>query len=692
MKLKTAILKIYILFILLFSFSTLHAQQGPPTYSEGVNVNAIINVDLYSTITLNPTTVEINRPSSVEIRILSSTGEGISGRQVVIVASGLNITQPTQLTNITGRTFGSVSSSIPGTYTVCAKDVTFGYDIFLQNCRTLYVVPVPTTTIFPEPQYTKGTTNRIMWQSIGSNYRYNVQVSESSDFSTVLNQSGWIQGTSFEFTNLVNEKMYFYRVRVQNLFGGVSAWSNVVFSVQDTQAPVIETLNIGSLGNNNTVEWDGSYVVNMLFRVTDNLQLDTVTFTCVNSQGSQYNCTSEYTMEGDNLVVSIRLRDLERKSGVYLRDKYNFCIEATDAATNLSRECNIELKIPKGEEEVSTPTIPPIIKRIERTVEDINIILDDTIGQLEPVQLERATTATTVVTATSAVAIAAGSLWSLPYFLFQIFLNILTFLGFRKGAKPVGFVYDSITKNPVSQAIIRIFNEEGKMVWSDVSNSKGYFSARLTDGKYKISVRSVRHTFPSNIVFGKEDFPITDVYHGEYFSVSGTSELKYAIPMDPIEVTSVRLKIESLWGRFKYIVTFLHILLFLFAITMAIYTYINNPSLLTLVVLLLFIPTFFFILKNALTKIERYGIVKDSNGKPLSGVTIAIREAEFDKIVSKRVTDQLGRYRLLIDEGRYYIEILETGYKVQNIKGGNEIILKKEEWIIKDISLLKIVN
>lgn len=684
MRIKTAFIQ-FCLFVSLFLFvPNIYAQL-----QDDVVVSANINVDFYSTVNVNPSTVEIFQPSIVEIRILNPSGQGIPGRQIEIVAPGLNIIQPITLTDATGRTTGSVSSGTAGTYTVCAKDTTFGYDIDIQNCKTLYVIPVPVPSMLPEPQYTKGLTNTVLWQSLGPAYRYNVQVSEFSNFSVIKQESGVINATSFEFTNLENGKMYFYRVRAQNLFGGVGGWSNSVFSVQDAQNPSISILDISSVGENTTNNWSSSFTITMLFRVTDNLQLASTQFICLNSQGNAYPCTNSSNQEGDIFTVNIRLGDLERRSGTFLRQRYEFCVEAVDGATNVQRLCNIYIDIPPGEDAVEPPVAPPIIKRVEKVIEDINVILDDTVGKLDPKDLDRVTTTTSVVTATSAIAIAAGGLSSVPYFLFQLFLNILSLLGFRKAAKPVGFVYDSVTKEPISQAIVRIFNEENRIVWSDVTDGKGYFTAKLKDGKYKIVVRAPRYIYPSTVVFGKEDYPVTNVYHGEEFVVSGETEINFAIPLDPMETSKLRLKLEGFWTRIKFIVNIIHVLLFLAGITLAFYTYYNSPSVLSLVVLLLFVPTFFFILRNLLNR-DRYGLVIDKSKNPLEGVVVGLRESEFDKIVAKRVTDVRGRYRFLADEGRYYIEILDTGYKVENIKGGNEVYLKRESLITRDIVLTRL--
>lgn len=680
MKIKTALITI-LGFILVPVFSVY--SQMVPVQTDDVVIEARITVDLYSTLTLNPVTVQINQPSTVQIRILSPNGVGVAGRSIEILAPGLNITQPTTVTDSTGRTTGLVSSLIPGTYSVCAKDTTFGYDITIQNCKTLYVVPVSIPVFLPEPYYTKGTINTLFWQSLGAGYEYYIEVSEDSNFNTILSNSGWQSTTSHQFTDLEDSKMYFYRVKARNAYGGISGWSNPIFSVQDAIPPEIETLSIGEVGENNTVEWDPNHTIQMIFIVADNLQLKDTNFLCVNSQGGRYSCVSDYSMVSDNLIVNLELRDLERYSGVYLKPRYEFCVEASDEAGNINRVCNIYIIIPQAE---VVPSNPPVIDIIDRTVDDINEALDNTVGQLDPVDLERVTTTTSIITLTTATIITIGNLLNLPYFILQFILNLLSWLGLRAGARPLGYVYDAITKNPIPQAIVRIFNKENKIVWSDVTNTKGFFSARLESGKYKIVVKAVDFTFPSTIIFGREDYPLTSVYHGEEFEHIQNQDLNFSIPLDPNEVSEFRVWREILWGRIKNIVNVLHILLFVIGLVLAIYMYSRNPYWLTALVLILYIPSFLLTLRNIFGKRDRYGIVKDTEGNPVEGVVVGLREKEFDRIKIKRVTDRNGRYRIFVDSGSYTLEILDTSFKIEEIKGGSEILLEKDEqWIRKDI-------
>ena len=83
--------------------------------------------------------------------------------------------------------------------------------------------------------------------------------------------------------------------------------------------------------------------------------------------------------------------------------------------------------------------------------------------------------------------------------------------------------------------------------------------------------------------------------------------------------------------------------------------------------------------------------MEDTDGNAVSSVVIGLRELEFDRIVLKRVTDNMGRYRMLAQSGRYRLEVLDTNYKVVEIEGDSEILVDKdEEWITKNIVVSKI--
>ena len=94
--------------------------------------------------------------------------------------------------------------------------------------------PSPT----PEPAYTAGLANTVAWGAVAGATEYLVQRADDAAFTTGLVDSGWIAGTSHQFTGLTDGQAYHYRVKAGDGLGGESSWSGAVSSTQDATAPV----------------------------------------------------------------------------------------------------------------------------------------------------------------------------------------------------------------------------------------------------------------------------------------------------------------------------------------------------------------------------------------------------------------------------------------------------------------------
>jgi len=86
---------------------------------------------------------------------------------------------------------------------------------------------------------------------------------------------------------------------------------------------------------------------------------------------------------------------------------------------------------------------------------------------------------------------------------------------------------------------------------------------------------------------------------------------------------------------------------------------------------------------------KKYGVVKDEYGNPIEGALIGLRELEFDTLSSKRVTDEKGHYRFLVDGGNYRLEALnQNDYltpseKLSFYTDKNEVMVIKPNLILK---------
>jgi hypothetical protein len=97
-----------------------------------------------------------------------------------------------------------------------------------------------TPTMTAEPTYTQGTSNTVSWsdESGSGATEYYAEVAADVGFTSVVDNSGWIAGTSHTFTGLTDGQIFYYRAKARDAALNESGWSNVEASIQDDTAPV----------------------------------------------------------------------------------------------------------------------------------------------------------------------------------------------------------------------------------------------------------------------------------------------------------------------------------------------------------------------------------------------------------------------------------------------------------------------
>jgi len=97
----------------------------------------------------------------------------------------------------------------------------------------LDTTPPPTPVMDPEPELTPGFQNMVSWVPVGDGsgiggVKYYVECSSDSSFISVVDNSGWIDGDSYEFGKIVPLKdgvTYYYRVKAKDALGNQSEYS-----------------------------------------------------------------------------------------------------------------------------------------------------------------------------------------------------------------------------------------------------------------------------------------------------------------------------------------------------------------------------------------------------------------------------------------------------------------------------------
>lgn len=818
MKLKTALTTLIFLsfsFLLLNQTSLAQAPGDPyEISSKNVIVNTTVNVDLYSTVALNPAMVEITNWSQVSIQLLEPSGTPKEGRDTVIyvngVSTGVNIVQPT-LSDSGGNAYGSITSSNVGSYIVCVRDITEGFDIIIQQCQTLVVTAVPAPTINIEPQYTPGSTNSVSWSTGGTGpYQYYVEVSTTPDFSNIVSNSGWVSSTTHTASNLNDGQTYYYRVKARNNGGGESSWSNTVSSTQDNAGPIITLVDVTDIPPTTlTNSFDPDSTVEISYNITDINGVASKELFVVLLNGTMVSIPYTESESGNSWSVTVKLGDLPKDSNGSLYPAYSFFVKAIDNFGNESGNGSASISIkepenvtppqepkppsnpegPGGALPPTTPGIPvvttpsdnttpdwtwvpsydketgevvnyytvqwcqnptfvgcdsnvattdtnsfthtkpisigkwffrvrsksdvglwsdwsgtaqitvtsphtepsipvvedknfwDIVKEVLKDTEDlVDTILESTIGKLTPSTVQTITVGAVLTNLTLGMSLILNLLGSVPYFLMQASLALLSLLGFRKKGNLSGLIYDSISKEGISQAIVRIYNDKGELIWTDVTDSAGRFKViEVENGRYYIQVAANGYSFPSRVIIGSTDFPLDNVYIGGFFEVTNRIIPKFSIPLDKVEATKTEILSEMLLSRTKSIWKSLHIFLFIIGLIFSLYALKINPVWWNYFILALYIPSLVMLLIILFSKDEKYGIVRDEEGNRIEGFTVTLLDSDFDRVVATRVTDDKGRYRFLVDSGLYTISVLNMNYSLVNSEKYKGIKIKSKD-------------
>ncbi|MGI5897795.1 MAG: carboxypeptidase regulatory-like domain-containing protein [Candidatus Dojkabacteria bacterium] len=690
-----------------------------------VNVTVSVNTDIHSYIEFVPPTTEILAPSLGQITMVDGNGNPKVGRKTFVYVKSSNgdkvtITQPS-VTDSSGKATASIYASASGVYEVCIRDITEATHIEVEKCSNLYVIPTPPPVMQTEEPYTDGDSNTVSWTPQGSlTYQYYAEVSTDPDFTSVVNNSGWISSTSHTFTGLQGGQMYFYRVKARNEYGTESGWSNYVYSAQSVTPPTIMLEKITVPEDTYINSWNKDSTVTFIYRINDKLGVSSVKFLCVNGNGTKRDCNANISRQNNIYTVTLKLSSLEKQlDGSSLFPSYSFCMEATNVIGTKSSNCTATINFGKKssgvvvddtEEVIMPPDSPslPIPQKPEHSESGVGIIsyitgiAEKIVGSVISALTERTEEEARNIAITSlALSVPVGTallttfITSMPYLVTQIVLGILTLFGLRKKGVLNGYVYDSYSKEPIKQAIVRVFNKKKELIWTDVTNGHGYFKTiDVADGQYYIEVSANGYKFPTTTVFGSTDLPMENIYHGGLFSSSNNRIPKFSIPLDRAKSKKITVFKQRFLNLFKLLLHLVHIALFIVGLIFSIYAVYVSPTVINYIILSLYIPSILLIIWPIFSKREKYGIVRDEKGNRLEGINIGLFEVDFNRLILKRVSDKEGRYRFLADRGEYYISILNPEYSLVDKEKLANIVVKKEtgEMIRPDITVQKNVK
>lgn len=350
------------------------------------------------------------------------------------------------------------------------------------------------------------------------------------------------------------------------------------------------------------------------------------------------------------------------------------------------------------EEDTTTPDEEPKENIFKRVGTGLKNLIEKAVKTISTVNLDRATANTVEAIGYSA---ATAS---------YVLLNFVTFTGtnsvstlqllssfFMIGAlkkkknQKYGIVYDSVTKEPINMATVRVFDSSGKLVTTVVTDVYGIFDLNLDQGQYRLEVVSRDHTFPSKAVLGSNDEPYQNVYKGELINYTPNQPLNISIPMDKEDKGFIAKSLASSRSMFLAVLNLILKALFVVGFGMTVVSVIKEPTTFSWILLLMYIASILLLIYLNIKESKSYGKVTYVDGSVVEGIEIGLRELQFDTLYAKRVTDENGKYRFILPNGKYRLESLDDRYVFVNLKENTFEVGEAKLYILnKDIVVKKV--
>ncbi|MFH1404851.1 MAG: fibronectin type III domain-containing protein [Patescibacteria group bacterium] len=270
------------------------------------------------------------------------------------------------------------------------------------------------------------------------------------------------------------------------------------------------------------------------------------------------------------------------------------------------------------------------------------------------------------------VTVASGIMLALAFdfipFLQYIFSAPILFF-WRRKRKGYGVVYNSISKEPVDLAIVRLRRvNDNKLLSTRVTDKGGRYFFLVQAGQYQIEVTKPGFVFSSEYLKEVTDDKIyMDVYHGEPIEVTENNAVITAnIPVDPVQVQNGLHPRKKMAIRLRTIQRFVALVGVLGAIVFAVL----RPTAVAFVMIA--VQCGLYLLVQRLTIVKKpksWGIVYDrQTGRPLSNVVARIFEPKYNKLLETAVTDSKGRYSFLLGPDIFFATFDKDGFNRHEIR------------------------
>ena len=335
------------------------------------------------------------------------------------------------------------------------------------------------------------------------------------------------------------------------------------------------------------------------------------------------------------------------------------------------------------------------------------VVLEDTVALVENNEEDiRAGLAVSMPVVIVANPVIMLNLPHLPIYIYHAFSWILGVLGIRRKRRAWGVVYNSISKNPVALAVVRLFEikqrgAEPVLIETQVTDKEGKFGFLPRVGNFYIDIVKNEYVFPTNILKGtKIDGEYENVYHKEkIFTRSLKDQLNLDIPVDPMNKrTTTIARVNTVKGfvvRLRKAAGYIGLPVLLVGTLFAAAVTAVEPSAINMILLGFYSVCLYMNYSLRPQTVRPWGIVYNiETKKPVELAVINVIDIKYNRLLKSRLTDYDGRFSFFPPSGEYKLTVNKEGYSfpVSNadIAKSKESLYSGETFMIDDKN--KIIN
>jgi len=272
----------------------------------------------------------------------------------------------------------------------------------------------------------------------------------------------------------------------------------------------------------------------------------------------------------------------------------------------------------------------------------------------------------------------------------NIWLALLGLIDRNKKRKPWGVVYDSVTKEPVVRAVVRLWeSKHGTLVDTVVTDINGIFKLTPKKGAYVLKIAMPGYSFPSKLVSKDTDSGYTNIYSGEVINIEeDADQIMVSIPIDPEVKSQKRNSIYKLMESLKAFLLLINPIILIAGFIYSAVVTVMYPNTFNYIVLGFYFITFSFKLWAYTSKQKTYGIVTDIEGKVVSGLEIGLFDKEFNTLIARTFSNRNGAYNFVVKNTDYYLQVLDSTYKLLDKRATKDGVLVDKNYKRSNVRLI----